>query len=1045
MIKKLFLLPLLFALCAPVFSNTSNSEGTTKMSQRSTMTYEIYPTPQNIAYFAETSTIHKEVNLIMSSDLDDATINKAYDVLSLKEVLARESDTVKPNQTNLILGTYASSLKNYATGNISFIESKMDAYQLEILGDKIVIIGKDTDAVFYGLSTLQLIFEQSNMTLQNLTIKDYSQSKLRGFIEGYYGIPWTSEERQELMRFGSKFKTNIYVYAPKDDVYHSTSWRSLYSKNDFKVLKEQVQTGIATKTKLAWAIHPFMNNPMTRDTFESDLQTIINKFNQVYEAGVRQFVVSADDISMFTPGTKTINVPYHATLHKDLLNALSAWNKSKGDCYDLVFVPTLYNTINEPYEPSEYYQYLMDGLDEDVQIMWTGEKVCSSMERMAFNEFNTLTGGRKPFIWMNWPVNDYAINYLLMGEAEVFNETFEECPFSGLVVNPMQLPEASKLSIFACADYSWNTKAFDMDKSYEDSFKYIEEEEIDAFKKIASHLTSASKFEDKDFKEAEDFKSVVEEFKEASTPAEKESRSYPIFNQCTDVIHACDSFLNNASNKKLIKNIKPWVDSLKHTAHTVELYLDLYLQYNEYDDVVLLEKYNEAVASEEAMNSCMAPNLISGWYEIQDRPAYASRTAMRPFIQYLKDLYIDDVCVRLGIDTGVKYSGFEGIHEGRIEYMTDGNDETYCWFQGSGTNGNYIRFDFVTPTLIKSIEVLGGLDDSSQDYLRGKVQVSNDAKTWADIGELTSYHGLFDLRLDPVTARFVRLLCTTDDTHWVAIREFKINSIPEDAPYQPIVTYSGLAGIYEGALENIVDDDPSTYCWFSSNVSANGYVKIDYRQQITVKSIKIQFGKPGSNDKFVGKLQYSLDGESWTDLTSMDGLNIILDLRDEPITLQYLRMYTDVDQSGWVAITDVMINSIPDSEYKYSVTTMVFSEGDYANLHDGNTSTYVHFSKGEEPYSGASITLDLREVTQINNIIFKQSNATHTSDMFFDFSVYVSSDNNSFTQVGDATYHDVTDLNLDLSSDTISCRYVKIVSNWDLSNWILITEFDVNK
>ena len=66
-----------------------------------------------------------------------------------------------------------------------------------------------------------------------------------------------------------------------------------------------------------------------------------------------------------------------------------------------------------------------DGLDESISIMWTGAKVCSSMNNMAYDEFHSYTGtDTKPFIWMNWPVNDYAINYLLMGEGEVFNKTY---------------------------------------------------------------------------------------------------------------------------------------------------------------------------------------------------------------------------------------------------------------------------------------------------------------------------------------------------------------------------------------------------------------------------------------------------------------------------------------------------------------------------------------------------------------------------------------------------------------------------------------------
>ena len=339
LLKALFLI-------TPLFLGVAGKTSFPQINEVSTVTYDIYPIPQQIEYSNETLTISRNVNIVTKGDVDDATKEKAIDVVSLKPVLSSISNTEDSSKTNLVLATYAS---NYRSGSeYAYIPTHIDSYYLEINNDNIVIIGKDSDAIYYGLSSLQFIFEQSSMSVRTLKIKDYSQSALRGFIEGYYGIPWTPEERKELMRFGSRVKTNIYVYAPKDDVYHSTSWRSLYTDIDFKILQEQVEVGRTSKTRLAWAIHPFMNNPLTRASFNSDLQIIKNKFEQVYTAGVRQFVVSADDVNMFSPTEPGVeDVPHHATLHKDLLNELSTWVKSKGDCYDLVFVPTCYNNSDE--------------------------------------------------------------------------------------------------------------------------------------------------------------------------------------------------------------------------------------------------------------------------------------------------------------------------------------------------------------------------------------------------------------------------------------------------------------------------------------------------------------------------------------------------------------------------------------------------------------------------------------------------------------------------------------------------------------------------
>lgn len=1053
MFKKLALLLISLGMITPTsFALAKNIEGHNMANQNlSSQNYEIYPSPQEIHYEDKSLTITNKINLVYDESIDKATLNKASDVLSRKEVLFKKSSTIKNDQTNLVLALEGSQLANIVSGDLSYISSKIDAYYLEINENNIIIVGKDSDAVFYGLSTLDLIFLQTNNNIRCLKVKDYSQSKLRGFIEGYYGIPWTAEERQELMRFGSRFKTNIYIYAPKDDVYHSTHWRSLYTENDFKILKEQVQTGIETKTKLAWAIHPFMNKPMTRDTYDADLEIIKNKFDQIYSAGVRQFIVSADDITMYQPGHESERIPdvkHHAELHRDLLNALSIWNKSKGDCEDLVFVPTLYNMISEEYLPADYYQYLMNGLDEDVVIMWTGAKVCSSMNNMAFNEFSTMTGGKKPFIWMNWPVNDYAINYLLLGEGQVFNQTWDEdVPFSGLVINPLQLAEASKLSIFACADYSWNTKDYNMKKSYLDSFKYIEQNEISALIKICSHLTNASKFEDREFPEGEDFKALAELFKSAYPTGSYSTEIKDIITNLTDLVSCCERFLSNSSNPKLVINIAPWVKSLKYTALTVISYLELLDKQYVYDDEQLRTKYYESVELEEKMNSFTAPNLIPGYFSIEERAAYASRTALRPFIEYLKDDCIDDILIRLGIPTGIKCHGLESVYKGKIENIFDGNEETFCWFAGPALEGAYVRIELDEITTIKDIKVVCGNDLlDSTDYFIGKVQLSTDAKNWVDVG-LTSDSAIstLDFRDNPVQAKFIRLFADkTYSTKWVSIKEIEFNQIPLS---QPKISYSGMEGIYKGDLFKMVDKNLDTFCWFSSNVSAGGFIKIDYRQIKEIKDIKITFGtlnEPediGKNDKFVGVLQYSTDGENWTNIGSMNSLTVEFDVRANPITARYLRMYTDETQSGWVAVREIQINVKGDSDYLYSLETMSIEEGSFDNLCDGDSTTFAHFSKGDT--HNASITLDLREVKQIENIVFFQGK-DDSLDMIYNFSVYISSDNTTWEKVGNDYYQDVKELNLDIISQSKSARYVKIISNWDLEYWVYIREFSIN-
>ena len=49
-------------------------------------------------------------------------------------------------------------------------------------------------------------------TIRNFVIKDYADTDIRGFIEGYYGIPWSNEDRMSLMKFGGEFQNDFLMY-----------------------------------------------------------------------------------------------------------------------------------------------------------------------------------------------------------------------------------------------------------------------------------------------------------------------------------------------------------------------------------------------------------------------------------------------------------------------------------------------------------------------------------------------------------------------------------------------------------------------------------------------------------------------------------------------------------------------------------------------------------------------------------------------------------------------------------------------------------------
>lgn len=59
-----------------------------------------------------------------------------------------------------------------------------------------------------------------------------SDKFLCGVVEGFYGKPWTTEQRSHLFRQLKKLGMNTYLYAPKDDLKHRAEWRIRYTQEE---------------------------------------------------------------------------------------------------------------------------------------------------------------------------------------------------------------------------------------------------------------------------------------------------------------------------------------------------------------------------------------------------------------------------------------------------------------------------------------------------------------------------------------------------------------------------------------------------------------------------------------------------------------------------------------------------------------------------------------------------------------------------------------------------------------------------------------------
>ena len=354
--------------------------------------YQIYPVPQKITYpQGDTFTIADTVNVVAGEGVDAAS--KDYLAEVLNEYGREETYSDETGEGNdIILGIRGSQDEAdqwFENQNLdgSLFENN-DAYALYAKDGDIVILGADTDGVFYGVATLKMMFSSfAGEKFLPVEIQDYSSIDARGFIEGFYG-GWNHEQRKSLMKFTKDVKMNLYVYASKTDPYHTGKWSELYPKDTIDQFKELIEIQNQTKCEFSWSVHlTAMLNGITEPNaeYEARKEKLKAKFDQLYDIGVRRFCILNDD---FGAGSNEMVVKLVNDLNKEYI-------QPKG-CKPIIYCPKGYNNA----WANKAELDAMKGFDDDVLIFWTGLDVNSPFEQSAI-DFVINNTGHSPVFWVN--------------------------------------------------------------------------------------------------------------------------------------------------------------------------------------------------------------------------------------------------------------------------------------------------------------------------------------------------------------------------------------------------------------------------------------------------------------------------------------------------------------------------------------------------------------------------------------------------------------------------------------------------------------------
>ncbi|XP_017003679.2 protein O-GlcNAcase [Drosophila takahashii] len=245
------------------------------------------------------------------------------------------------------------------------------------------------------------------------TPADGQRQFICGVIEGFYGRPWTTEQRKDLFR---KLKSMgmgsspSYMYAPKDDYKHRAYWRELYTVEEADHLSSLIAAAKEAGITFYYALSPGLD--MTYSS-PKEIATLKRKLDQVSHFGCEAYALLFDDIeSELSKADKEVFQTFanaHVSVTNEIYTHLGAPK--------FLFCPTQYcaSRAVPTVQESEYLNTLGSKLNNEIDILWTGDKVISKTISIESIQEITEVLRRPPCIWDNLHANDYDQKRVFLG------------------------------------------------------------------------------------------------------------------------------------------------------------------------------------------------------------------------------------------------------------------------------------------------------------------------------------------------------------------------------------------------------------------------------------------------------------------------------------------------------------------------------------------------------------------------------------------------------------------------------------------------------
>ena len=264
-----------------------------------------------------------------------------------------------------------------------------------------------------------------------------------GIIEGFFGRPYSWDERADMVRALAPHGYGFYLYAPKADGYLRRNWREPYPEAEMHALAAFARTCREAGVRFGVGLSPY---ELFLGFDDAAKDALAAKLAQLDSLGVADLGIFFDDMKG--------DLPDLARRQIEIVH----WIAGRAAASRLIVCPSYYTddpVLDRAFgqRPANYLEDLGAGLDPAIQLMWTGEEVCS--REFSPGHLARVAGQmrRKPFLWDNYPVNDGPrMSRHLHLRAFTGRPAGIAAHISGHAVNPASQAVLSRIPALTLAD-----------------------------------------------------------------------------------------------------------------------------------------------------------------------------------------------------------------------------------------------------------------------------------------------------------------------------------------------------------------------------------------------------------------------------------------------------------------------------------------------------------------------------------------------------------------------------------------------------------------